>query len=293
MAVAPFPYERGIEDFARTVRLAQRAIAAQVQRAIESGNLRVAAQRRAQLAAVIATLDQLGAAVDPMARRLVTDAYHQAAARAAEQITGLNITAPEIPGAFAGVSREAVATLQDSITGRLRTSRQIVGRQIDDVYGRAGRRAALRAVLGADGSPVTARRQLVADLLKDRDIAQAVQRGGAGFVDRAGKKWALDTYAEMAVRTVTREAVVQGAVDRMVSHGVTLARVSTTADSCDICKAYEGRLVDLGGDTKDFDGGAVMTGPLPPYHPNCTHSLMPVAVRIERLRRELQTTGLV
>lgn len=282
-----YPYERGINDFTRTVRLAQRAIAAQVQQAIREGNLQRAMQRRMQLAAVLATLDQLGAAVDPIARRLVEDAYEQGAARAAQQIVGLRIAAPEIPGAFAGVSREAVAALQDSIVGRLRTSRQIVGRQVDDVYARAGRRAALRAVLGAEGSPRSAQRQLIRDLLRDRDIARAVQQGGAGFIDRAGKRWALDTYAEMAVRTVTREATVQGAVTRMMSHNVTLARVSLHADSCELCKPYEGRLVDLAGTTRDFDGEAVMTGPMPPFHPNCRHSLAPVAVRVERRRRQM------
>ena len=29
------------------------------------------------------------------------------------------------------------------------------------------------------------------------------------------------------------------------------------------------------------------TGEVPPYHPNCAHSLQPVAVRVDEVRREL------
>lgn len=254
-----FPYERGLTEFDRVVAAAQREIALQVKAAILEGNLARRDQRLLQLSRVLATLDQLGAYTDPAARRMVADAFEQAAARAADQIAGLHIVAPESPAAFAGVSLDAVQALQDTITGNLRASRETIGRQVEDVYAKAGRRAALRAVLGADGSPRAAARQMALDLR---------QQGLTGFVDKAGKQWKLDTYSKMVVRTTTREAVVQGAVARMASHGVDLARVSIHGGSCPICKPYEGRLVDLTGSTRDFDGEAVMSGPLPPYHPN-------------------------
>jgi hypothetical protein len=280
-----FPYEGRLDDFTRTVAGAQREIALQVRNAILSGHLARASQRRAQLAAVIATLDQLGAYVDPAARKLVADAYSQGAGRALDQIHGLTITAPEIPGAFAGVSTEAVAALQRSIVGSLQASRATIGRQVDDLYAREGRRAALRAVLGADGSPQGARRQLAARIR---------EQGLAGFVDKAGRAWKLDTYSAMVVRTVTREAVAQGAMDRMASNGITLARWSTHGDACPICTPWLGRLVSLDGETRDFEGEAVAdlgSTPGVPAHPNCKCTLSPVATRVERLRRELATTG--
>lgn len=277
-----YPYEARLDDFTRIVAGAQREIALQVEAAFKSGDLARASQRRLQLARVIATLDQLGAYVDPAARQLVADAYQQGAGRALEQIHGLNISAPEIPGAFAGVSTEAVTALQRSIVGSLDAARQTVGRQVDDLYAREGRRAALRAILGAEGSPQAAKRQLVGQLR---------EKGIAGFVDKAGREWKLGTYSEMVVRTVTREAVVQGAVARMVSHGITLARITSHEGACPVCQPFIGRLVDLAGETRDFEGEAVMSGPLPPYHPNCKCTLQPVATRIERLRREFATTG--
>lgn len=294
MATHPdrFPYERQIEEFMRIVRDAQRTLAAHVREAVVVDDLRSANRRRLQLAAVIATLDQLGAEIDPRAARLVAAAYDQGSERARSDIIGANIAAPEVPRAFASVSVDAVRSLQDSILGRLQASRQTVGRTVNDVYARAGRRAALRAVLGAEGSSRAASRALTAELMRDRDIARAVRDGGFGFVDRAGKRWALDVYAEMAVRTTTREAVVQGSLARMAAHGISLARVSTHGNPCQVCAPWQGRLVSLNGSTRDYEGESVLDLSAlpnggPPMHPRCKHSLAPVAVRIDQIRREI------
>jgi hypothetical protein len=188
--------------------------------------------------------------------------------------------------------------LQDSILGRLDAARQTVGRTVDDLYARAGRRAALRAVLGEAGSPEAAKRRMFADLMRDRAVRRMVNEGGFGFVDKAGKRWALDTYSEMAVRTVTREAVVQGAIARMASHGIDLARVSSHASACAICVPWQGRLVSLDGQRPDYEGEAVtdlssLPNGGPPFHPNCRHTLQPVSVAVEDFRRQLagQTGG--
>jgi hypothetical protein len=291
-----YAYEQRLDDFLRVVRHAQQTIAAQVRAAIATGDLRTADRRRLQLAAVQSTLDQLGMEIDQTAAALVQDAYSQGADRAQQQMIGMSIHAPEIPGAFASVSIDSVRALQDSILERLTAARQTVGRTINDVYARAGRRAALRAVLGADGSPRTAAKALHADLMRDRDIARAVREGGFGFVDKSGKRWALDHYTEMVVRTTTREAVTQGALARMASHSIDLARVSVHASSCKICAPWESRLVSLDGHRTDYHGEAVtdlvsLPNGGPPFHPQCRHSLAPVAAKIDAIRLELATAS--
>lgn len=261
-----------------------------MQTAIRTGDIQTATRRRLQLARIVAILDQLGAEIDPLARQLVADAYQQGADRALSQIAALDVTADALPGAYAGISREAVQGLQEAITGSLRTGRDTIGRQVQDVYAKAGRQAALRAVLGIDASPRAARRKLAAELLRDRDVARLVARDGTGFIDRAGRRWKLDTYAQMVVRTVTREAVVQGSLARMAAHGITIARWSTHGDACPICRPWLGRLVSLDGSTRDFEGEVVAdygATPRIPAHPSCKCSLAAVSVRIERLRREV------
>ena len=283
MATEPrLPSDKVARDLERLYLGAQRAIMAQVQAALRSGNLARAAERRMQLAAVLATLDQLGAATDPLARRLVEQAYTDGSDYAARGIAGqigAHVSDVQIPASFTGVQADAVRTLAESITGRLDTARRTVGRQVADTYARAGRRATMRALLGAEGSPQLAAAQLAKDLRS---------RGITGFVDRAGKQWRLDSYAEMAIRTTTREAVVQGSMDRMASHGIDLARVSSHGSACSICLPYEGRLVSLSGQTSEYQGEAVADASMvPPYHPRCKHSLSPVVVDVEALRQSM------
>ena len=260
---------------------AQRAITAQVRAALAAGNLERATERRMMLAAVLATLDQLGAATDPLARQLAAQAYEDGSTQTAKGIAGqigAHVSDVRVPGSFTGVQTDAVRTLADSILGKLDTARRTVGRQVEDTYAKAGRRATMRALLGAEGSPRLASAQLQQDLRR---------RGVTGFVDRAGKRWALDSYAEMAIRTTTREAVVQGSMDRMASHGIDLARVSAHASSCSICLPWEGRLISLSGQTMDYQGEAVADASnVPPYHPRCRHSLSPVVVDVESFMRE-------
>jgi hypothetical protein len=287
-----FPYEAKIRDLVVTYRRAQQEIAKEIRRALLDEDLRQAQHRAAQLAKVIEVLDRLGVHTDPLLRRIVAEAFTQSADRVQTQIGRLAVDAPEIPGAFAGVSEDAVRVLQDSITGRLQTARGFVGRSVDDLYARAGRRAALRSVLGADGSARTAKKRLMQDLMRDPQIRRTVMRGGAGFVDRSGRQWALQDYADMVVRTTTREAVVQGAISRMAGHGITLARVTRHASSCPVCKPWEGRLVTLDGETTDYEGEAVadlsaLPNGGPPFHPRCRHTISPVSTRLDAFRREL------
>lgn len=255
------PYQDRLDELLRIYDQAQQQLINQVETALASGNLASARGRRAQLAAVLRYLDELGRRTDPTARRIVADAYQQSADRTATQIAGLNIDTPEIPGTFASLNAPAIRALENSMLGRLQDARQTVGRRVDDVFGRAQRQEALRALTGATGSPGAAARSL------ERNLRQ---QGLTAFTDSAGREWDLRTYSQMAMRTITREAVVQGSIDRMLSHGVDVARVSTHATACKICQPWEGRLISLTGARAEFQGEAVSNSAdaIPPFHPN-------------------------
>jgi hypothetical protein len=280
-------YEHELDAFLRIIQDAETAIARQVIAALTSQDLTRRRLRLAQLEQVQALLEDLGARVDPAARKLIADAHGQSAALTVTRIEALDILAPQITS-FAGISRESVRALQDAMVGRLQAARVQVGRQVEDVYAKAGRRAALRAIVGADGSPRTAAQQLARDLMQKREVQTLLGETGAGFIDDAGRRWQLSTYSRMVTRTVTREAVVEGALNRMAAHGIALARVSEHASSCPQCSPYQGRLVSLDGQTVDYLGEAVMgTEFLPPFHPNCRHSIAPVAVTIDMIRQQM------
>jgi hypothetical protein len=285
MAVAEvvLPYEQRLGELERIYRDAQRLLALQVKAALQSGNDFRASERRRQLEAVQATLRDLGYRTSDYARRLVREAWNDSVEHTAALIVEGGGEGLPISAHFGGVSREGVSALEASILGRLTDAEQRVGRRIEDVFARAGRRETMLGLLGSSGS----RRKVSANL-----ITTLQKQGVRGFTDKLGREWDLDRYAKMVARTTTREAVVEGAKLRMAQHGIDVARVSTHGDSCQICAPWQGRLVSLSGATDSQLGEPVATLDAlpnggPPFHPNCKHVLVPDVASIEALRREL------
>lgn len=119
--------------------------------------------------------------------------------------------------------------------------------------------------------------------------ANLVKRGITGFTDRAGRRWRLSTYVEMATRTAVARAAVQGQTDRLASLGLMLAYVSDHAQECPRCAPFEGRVVRLDagptgtvsvphaltGEPVDVEIVATLAGARARglMHPNCRHSL--------------------
>lgn len=120
-----------------------------------------------------------------------------------------------------------------------------------------------------------------------------VSAGVTGFVDKAGRNWQLSSYVEMAVRTGTAQAAVEGHLDRLGAAGVDLVVVSDAVQECERCRPWEGRVLSRTGSpsrrvewlehaTRDGElarvrveiagnvDKAIATGLL---HPNCRHSL--------------------
>ncbi|MGW4602733.1 phage minor capsid protein [Streptomyces sp. NPDC004532] len=155
----------------------------------------------------------------------------------------------------------------------------------------------LRAPLDAYRSIIT--RVSASPLLGGLTRRQAAQRaldtfaqgGITGFVDRSGRSWQLASYAEMAVRTVTGRAAVQGHVDRLEAIGQQLVIVSDAPLECERCRPWEGEVLAINGAAGPHTlrlphtterrtsvpvhvaGSLVEARAAGLFHPNCRHSL--------------------
>ena len=126
----------------------------------------------------------------------------------------------------------------------------------------------------------------------DLTIQQALQQAmddaakqGLGFYrDSAGRKWGLDTYSEMAIRTGTNNALIDAHTAELVEVGLDLVIVSSHANPAPQCAPYERRVLSLTGEhragTHRIDGHAVtvkdtLNGARAQgfEHPNCRHSV--------------------
>jgi hypothetical protein len=136
-----------------------------------------------------------------------------------------------IPGA------EAVQRMTLSLAGRLRGTHLPVLRWELDTYRR------VIATVSSDLSLGLGTRRRVAQKAWEELLAGGV----TGFTDRAGRRWNLATYVEMATRTGAAQAAVEGHLDRLASVGVDLVVVSDAAMECRRCRPWEGKVLERAG----------------------------------------------
>jgi hypothetical protein len=113
-----------------------------------------------------------------------------------------------------------------------------------------------------------------------RALDQFARRGVTGFVDSRGHAWELAAYAEMAVRSVTARAAIDGHIDAMAEVGQGLVIVSDAPLECELCAPWEGEVLAL-------------TGPFGPRTVRTEHAIQPSGLRglLAPPRRRLPCTS--
>lgn len=171
--------------------------------------------------------------------------------------------------AFGRINLDAVTSLVEETVTTVRSTHTRILRSTLDAY---------RAVIAEAGG------QLTTGTITRREAAQSAlnrfaMRGITGFVDTAGRNWDLASYTEMAVRTASARAAVQGHVGRLVEVGYDLVIVSDAPQECSLCRPWEGKVLSITGQTTgSLSDGRTVAGTLSGatgaglFHPGCRHS---------------------
>lgn len=242
MAVAPERIEEIVKATVDLYRAAEEGVLGLVTSHLDEG-LDTPDWARERLAAIGSlrtaakdVLAQLAAAAGGTIRQAVADAYREG-------------TAAALVGLPADVTRRLAARAARTVVGRSGAMESLASALIEDVGERHSN--VLRNVLDAYRKVIAqATAASIAGGLTRRQAAQMafarfVDRGLSSFVDRRGRRWRLTSYTEMAVRTVTARAAVQGQTDRQQRLGLDLVVVSNEAQECTRCRPYEGRVLRL------------------------------------------------
>lgn len=143
-------------------------------------------------------------------------------------------------------------------------------RSVDDIH-----RRIIADVTAKELAGVATRRQLADGALRDY-----AARGITGFVDRAGKRWEMTSYVEMASRASAMNASIEGHTQQLLSQGHDLVVVSDVPQECAKCRPFEGRVLSLSGavagsvtpDGKKVAGTLASARAEGLFHPGCRHS---------------------
>jgi hypothetical protein len=193
------------------------------------------------------SIGDLRAAVEEITDALQTDA-NGAVARALATAYGRGRQAAVAELGALDIGRElqarrvlpnapAVDRLAASYAQDTRPLYQRITRAVVDVFRGVVSRVAAGPLLG-----IETRRQA-----SQRALDQFARRGVSGFTDRSGRNWELAAYAEMAVRSVTARAAIEGHIDALAEIGVGLVVVSDAPLECPLCAPWEGEVLTLSG----------------------------------------------
>ncbi|HAM16521.1 MAG TPA: hypothetical protein DCP91_11835 [Eggerthellaceae bacterium] len=155
-----------------------------------------------------------------------------------------------------------VVNIMSELDDSMRAADRRILRSVNDAYADIVGRA---SALVATGS-ITYRDAV------QRELNHFADRGITSFVDKAGRQWDMETYAEMATLTAIERATIEGYVDSMREFDYDLAEISSHIGACPVCEQWEGVIVSISGNDTRYpslddarDAGV--------FHPRCIHDI--------------------
>lgn len=182
-----------------------------------------------------------------------------------------------ISSSFIGSNRAAVEALAKETIGAVTSTHTQILRSSVDMYRRTIAETMAQTLTG------TQTRREAAQAAMDKFAG----RGITGFVDKAGRNWRLESYTEMATRTGSGHAMIEGRLQTYQAAGRDLVIVSDAPEECPWCRQYEGKVLSISGkSSKHQSVASARAGGL--LHPGCRHDLRPY---IEGLTKRFTNTS--
>lgn len=223
----------------------------------------------AKLAEIVPLRDEARKILDRLAV-LGPDAIRAAIVEAAEIGAGR----PTIEGTLNPVTNtRAVELLAEQTVAQIDGLRPAILRSTLDLY---------RTVIAETSAPGVITGTMTTRQAAQRALDRFAGHGITGFIDRAGRRWELEAYVEMATRTAAGHAMIDARTDQYRQDGRSLVICSNAPQECSVCRPYEGQLLSLDGENvgATIDGIKVvdtLTGARSRglFHPNCRHNVRP------------------
>lgn len=223
------------------------------------------ANRKAILKEIDSTLLELSDKMQNFIDDDLPTYYKSGAEDAVSQLKNIGADIKVTTG-FNKLHKEAIVALVDDTVRSYNEAITGVKRSADLLLGRSFREMVTNEIAFGQvtGESLARMRRNIKGILKEQGLS--------AITDKSGKKWQLDSYAEMLYRTKTVEARNIGLTNRLAENGYDLAQVSAHVTSCDLCAPWQGKIISITGKTKGYPtlADAQKEGL---FHPNCRHAI--------------------
>jgi len=253
--------EQNLQKLVASLKKTHTQIVAEIKGATDFG----VANRKQILAQIEKILEESGQDVQKWLEKEMPEYYKTGADHAVKQLDNIGAEVAVTKG-FNKVHKETITALIDDSSRAFGESLSGVGRSANMILGKATREILTQEM--AKG--LTAGEAL--RTVKNQIVGMIEETGIGALVDKSGKTWQLDTYAEMLFRTKAVEARNRGLVNRVAENDYDLVQVSQHGGACDACEAWEGKILSVTGKTKGYEtvADAEADGL---FHPNCRHAI--------------------
>lgn len=271
--------EQNIEKIINTFKSAYKEIVAEMATATDWG----VANRKAILAQIEKTLQELGQDVDKFVKEEIPNYYKQGADQAVKQLSNIGAEIKVAEG-FNRLHNEAIFALVDEVNEATGDALTTLKRSAQAMVGKSVREGVTQRM--AKGMLAGEALETVKKSIK----LQLIEEGIPALTDAAGREWDLDRYAEMLFRTKVVEARNRGLANRMVENEYDLVQVSSHPGSCELCAPWQGKILSVSGQNKGYETvrDAENEGL---FHPNCRHAINAIIPKLARQTNSYDTEG--
>lgn len=197
----------------------------------------------AMLARVDNVVQNLDAHTKTFVQKEVPATYFLTATEVKKDIKNLNI---RVPDQFSQIHYQATEAMANDAMLKFGHTMTGVKRSAEDVA-RFSQQKAVREIIGAGQLKGEA-----ADALRKEVQAKIEEDGITALIDKGGKKWQLDTYAEMLTRQVLSNSGREGVQNTAAEFGLDLAIISVHNSQHEECRVWEGKVISLTGSTPGY-----------------------------------------
>lgn len=236
----------------------------QIQGELEGATSFGVANKKAILSQIEEILKEYGTDVNGTIAIQIEDAYKTGANQVIDQLQSQDAPLTNTAN-FNRVHKDAIELLSRDTQNAFLESMQGVSRSITRIVS-DGAKAQITQKLATGKIQGSALRTIKAG------VVQAFKEDGlTALVDKGGRQWSLDTYANMLIRTKAVEARNAGVANRMAENNYDLVQVSAHGAS-DVCADWEGVILSVSGQTDGYPtvDEAENDGL---FHPNCLHAI--------------------
>jgi hypothetical protein len=120
---------------------------------------------------------------------------------------------------------------------------------------------------------------IMAQNLQGKKLQQTIYSNMTAIVDKANRRWNVDTYVDVVVQTKANTAYVSGLQDFASEHDGSgdLALIPYNKSTIDACLDYEGETISMTGATDGYRTYDELFDTFEIFHPHCHHHPIPIS----------------